>query len=192
MRLNKEVLCDRPPLDEGDPLPPEDKVSGGAGDWLDCLYRDHRHRLSRFARRYVATENAPDIVQQLFTRLAARAVPLPASIQSPAGYLCKAARNLIIDEVRVAKRHVTHLHVCSDEANLRGPDPIAALEARDMLQRLEVVVARLKPRTREIFLAHRIDGYSYQEIAARTGLSIKTVEKHMSRAIAYIGRHLNG
>ena len=38
------------------------------------------------------------------------------------------------------------------------------------------------------FLAHRIDGYGYAEIAHRTGLSIKTVEKHMSRAIAALDR----
>lgn len=192
MRLNTENSIDHPPLDEGDPLPPEDRVTDEAGDRLDCLYRDHRERLLRFARRHMAVENAADIVQQLFYRLAARTAPLPAPIQSPSAYLCKAVRNLIIDDVRSARRHLTHLHMCSDDADLRGPDPIAALEARDMLQRLEVVVARLKPRTREIFLAHRIDGYSYPEIAARTGLSIKTIEKHMSRAIAYIGRHLKG
>jgi RNA polymerase sigma-70 factor (ECF subfamily) len=57
-----------------------------------------------------------------------------------------------------------------------------------MLQRLELALQRLKPRTREIFLAHRIDGYSYVEIAALTGLSVKGVEKHMSRAIAFIDR----
>jgi RNA polymerase sigma-70 factor (ECF subfamily) len=46
----------------------------------------------------------------------------------------------------------------------------------------------LKPITRQIFLAHRVDGYSYGEIAERTGLSVKGVEKHMSRAIAHIDR----
>jgi RNA polymerase sigma-70 factor (ECF subfamily) len=45
---------------------------------------------------------------------------------------------------------------------------------------------RLRPLTREIFMAHRLDGYTYREIAARTGLSVKRVEKHMSRAIAQL------
>ena len=49
---------------------------------------------------------------------------------------------------------------------------------------------RLKPLTRQIFLACRLDGYSYAEIAEQTGLSIRGVEKQMSRAIKQLGRHL--
>jgi RNA polymerase sigma-70 factor (ECF subfamily) len=48
----------------------------------------------------------------------------------------------------------------------------------------------LKPLTREIFLACRLDGYSYAEIAQRTGLSVRGVEKQMSRAIKKLGQHL--
>ncbi len=69
-------------------------------------------------------------------------------------------------------------------------DPVAALEARDRLARIEEAVLRLKPLTREIFLACRLDGYSYAEIAERTGLSVRGVEKQMSRAIKQLGRHL--
>ncbi len=69
-------------------------------------------------------------------------------------------------------------------------DPVAALEARDRLARIEEAVLRLKPLTREIFLACRLDGYSYAEIAERTGLSVRGVEKQMSRAIRQLGRHL--
>ena len=57
-----------------------------------------------------------------------------------------------------------------------------------MLRRLERAMLRLRPKTREIFLAHRLDGYSYTEIAARTGLSVKGVEKQMSKAIAQLDR----
>ena len=47
---------------------------------------------------------------------------------------------------------------------------------------------KLRPITREIFMAHRLDGLSYAEIADRTGLSVKGVEKHMSKAIAQVTR----
>jgi RNA polymerase sigma-70 factor (ECF subfamily) len=40
-------------------------------------------------------------------------------------------------------------------------------------------------------MAHRLDGLSYAEIAARTGLSIKGVEKHMCKAIAQLDRSLH-
>ena len=59
------------------------------------------------------------------------------------------------------------------------------------LRRLEEAIGKLKPKTREIFLAHRIHGFTYAEIADQTGLSIKGVEKQMSKAIAKIDRLLD-
>ncbi|WP_067736080.1 RNA polymerase sigma factor [Novosphingobium naphthalenivorans] len=179
-----------PRLAEDDPLPPEDRRKSRRSDWLDDLYRKHRGRLMRFARRHVPAEHASDIVQQIFLRLAGQGDRQSCDIEKPDAFLRQAARNLIRDEARASHRKSAGLHVCADDVPLAGHDPVAALEARDMVHRLEQAVARLEPRTREIFLAHRIDGLSYREIAAHTGLSIKTVEKHMSRAIAFVARQV--
>lgn len=51
------------------------------------------------------------------------------------------------------------------------------------LQRIERVVSRLDWTTREIFLAHRLDDMSYTEIAERTGLSVKQVERRIAKAM---------
>lgn len=173
---------------EGDPLPPEDRAPIHRMDWLERLYRTHRDKLLRFALRHTQADRAPDVVQQLFVRLAARGSDNPLSVEHPNAYLRQATINLIRNDARYTKRRAGNLHVSCDDIELAGPDPAAAYEARDMLGRLEDVVALLEPRTREIFLAHRIDGLSYSEIAARTGLSVKTVEKHMSRAIGHVVR----
>lgn len=63
---------------------------------------------------------------------------------------------------------------------------------RDMLGRLEAAMRRLDPRTREIFLAKRLDLLSYAEIARRTGLSVRRVERQMTKALAAIDRQLHG
>jgi RNA polymerase sigma-70 factor (ECF subfamily) len=189
MRLNPhgQPLA-RDPIAETEPLPPEDRVPPDPAGDLDMLYRTHRLKLLRFVRRWSRTDEAPDIIQQLFARVIARATDARPAIEAPDAYLRQAARNLIRSEARTAERRSAHLHVCLDDVPLAGPDPVAALEARDALRRFEAAIARLHPRTREIFLAHRIDGFSYGEIAFRTGLSVKTVEKHMSRAIGFLGR----
>ena len=191
MRLNRAedevehpgVIC------ESDPLPPEDRVIRREPDWLEPLYREHRDRLLRFAVRHTHADRAADIVQQLFLRLANRGKDQPLELTSPGAYLRQATMNLIRNEYWQGVRRSVHLHENTAE-EIAGDDTVAALEARDMLVRLEAIMARLSPRTREIFLAHRLDGYSYGEIAARTGLSVKTIEKHMSKAIAYVSRHL--
>ncbi len=56
-------------------------------------------------------------------------------------------------------------------------------EQQELLERMEKIMLRLPRMTREIFLAHRLDGMPYDEIARRTGLSVRQVERHMYRAI---------
>jgi len=186
MRLARELPVG---IGEGDPLPPDDRVIPSVPGRLETLFREHRPRLLRFFSRRTSNDTAEDLTQQAFVRLAALDCDVIEGLESPGAYLHRTAVNLLKDEAKTAVRRAAHLHVPVDDAAIMGPDQIAALEARDMLVRLEAVMLRLKPRTREIFLAHRIDGYSYAEIAARTGLGIKAIEKHMSRAIAYIDDH---
>lgn len=176
------------PVAEGDPLPPADSVQPRSN--VALAYRAHRPRLLRFLDRRAHVEDPEDIVQQAFTRYLSHEADGGARVGHPSGYLFRIARNLVIDLGKASHRQSRDQHIALDAVELAGPDQIAALEARDLLHRLEAVLLRMKPRTREIFLAHRIDGYSYGEIAARTGLSIKGVEKHMSRAIAYIDRSM--
>jgi DNA-directed RNA polymerase specialized sigma24 family protein len=64
------------------------------------------------------------------------------------------------------------------------------LEARQLLQRHEAAVLKLKPKTREIYLRHRLEGQSYAEIAAAFGIGVSAVEKHMMNAIAQVDRTL--
>jgi RNA polymerase sigma factor (sigma-70 family) len=184
--------CDdhRSGLAEGDPIPPEDRLVAGAALSVDQLYSSERPKLLRFLARRTSNDNARDVVQQVFARFIGLDDRRRTAIDNPQAYLRRSAANLVIDQARAADRHVDACHVPADDIDLPGADQLAGLEARDMLHRLEAAMSRLKPRTREIFLAHRIDGYSYGEIAALTGLSVKGVEKHMSRAIAFVDRVL--
>ncbi|MFA5969199.1 MAG: sigma-70 family RNA polymerase sigma factor [Sphingomonas sp.] len=177
-------------MNEGDPLPPGHDRPESMQDVLDDLYRAERSGLLRFLSRRSPQDSAEDMVQQLFTRMAAKTGDQAAAISSPTAYLREAARNLIRDHARAAARSGEHLHVTVDTLELSDGNPIAALEARDQLARIEEAMLRLKPLTRQIFLARRLDGYSYVEIAEQTGLSVRGVEKQMSRAIKQLGRHL--
>lgn len=63
---------------------------------------------------------------------------------------------------------------------------------RELLGRIERAVGALPRATREIFLAHRLDDYSYIQIANITGLSVGQVERHMAKAIEQIARIASG
>jgi len=62
----------------------------------------------------------------------------------------------------------------------------------ELLRRLEQAILTLPTRTREVFIAHRVHGLSYDEIGDITGLSVRGVRRHMARAICRIDRAADG
>lgn len=177
---------------EGDPLPPEDRAcAAGADRLLADLYRSESPKLVRILSRQTSnTDDAHDLVQDAFVRLVRLGGRGPM-LERPQAYLRRVADNLLKDRAKMAARRSVALHVVADEESLPGLDQHKLLESRDMLKRLEAAMMRLRPKTREIFVAHRVDGLTYAEIAERTGLSVKGVEKQMSKALVQLDRLLN-
>lgn len=180
----------RVPLAESDPLPPEDHVVAPRDTApLESLYRKHASRLARyFRRRGGCGADASDLLHDTFLRVVRTEPDHVRELERPEAYLSTIAANLLHDRARADARRETGLGLYAQEVELVATDELRRLEARDMLNRLESAMQRLRPRTREIFMAHRLDGLTYGEIAERTGLSVKAVEKHMSRAIAHLDR----
>jgi RNA polymerase sigma factor (sigma-70 family) len=158
---------------------------------LEALYRAESPRLLRSLARRAGRDEARDLVHEIFCRVARLGTGGALRLDRPQAYLSRMASNLLRDRAKAASRHMSASHIPADEGLLAGPDQQRLLEARDMLTRVEAAMLKLPPKTREIFMAHRIDGLSYAEIAERTGLSVKGVEKQMSKAIAKIDRLLD-
>lgn len=68
--------------------------------------------------------------------------------------------------------------------------PLDAASDPELLARIETALQTLPRRRRAIFLAVRLDGVSYAELATQTGLSVRQVEREVARAIAHIDRRL--
>jgi len=178
-----------PRIGPDDPLPPEDRAPDSSQRLTD-LYRANGSRLVRFFARRAPGTDASDLMHDAFLRLAARDQIGGPIVERPAAYLSRIATNLLRNLQKQRERRGADRHISLEEARLASADPVRALEARDMLGRIEAALARLPERTRDIYLAHRIDGYSYAEIATLTGLSVKGVEWQMSKAIAHLDRVL--
>jgi RNA polymerase sigma factor (sigma-70 family) len=170
---------------------PPDPLDAHAALELEMLYRDRRHDLTRFFARYRASpDDARDLTQEAFLRLSDSQVLRPGRIQHAEAYLRTIARNLLRNRAKAAVRHSDHAHVDIDDQSIAGASEIARLEARDSLNRLEAAMRAMKPKTRRIYMAHRLDGLSYAEIALEFGMSVSGVEKAISRALVVIDRHV--
>ncbi len=187
-----EAGAQRAPSEPADNAPAVDRASAGdTDDSLAELYRTESPKLVRmFTRRTRNRDDADDLVQDVFFRFA-RLRGQAFGLEKPQAYLRRIASNLLKDRSKALARHSAVFHVPAAEDQLPGIDQERALESRDMLRRLEAAMLKLKPKTREIFVAHRVEGLSYSEIAERTGLSVKGVEKQMSKAILQLDRLLH-
>ena len=174
-------------LDADDPLPPEDRAASYAALTADAFYRSQSPRLARFFARRSQHHEVADLVQESFRRL----LGTTARVERPEAYLSRIATNLLRDRAIAAARHHEATHQSYEEDAIAGPDPHHQLEARDTIARLEAALTTLKPKTREIFLMHRLDGLSYAEIAEARNMSIKGVEKQIAKAL-YLLKHRVG
>ena len=172
----------------GDPVPPEDWTGHGPSAQVAALYVEHQPQLARFFRRRAEPQDIGDLVQEVFRRFVSSRAGAPAPVDMPGAYLVRMARNLLAEHARTGARRMAADHDSFDETRLAGVDPHPALEARDAIRRAEEAIARLRPKTRDIFLMHRYDGLSYEEIAAARDMSVKGVEKQIAKALVALRR----
>jgi RNA polymerase sigma factor (sigma-70 family) len=138
----------------------------------------------RFLRRRGATpQDALDIAQDTYVRfLRYEGV---TGIESPAAMLFRIAGNVAADHGRAAALRGKTRSFDAHDAEIASEHPSAEREvaAEQVLTAVRSAIAGLSPRCRTVFLLSRLDGLTYLEIAARCGISVKMVEKHVSHAL---------
>lgn len=160
---------------------------------VEALYVSEAPTLTRARRRSSDRSDALDHVHDAFVRLLGLGPDRIRSLgrERPAAYLWRIAKHISFDHARRDARRSADLHASIDRLDVPGPDVERQLEARDELLRVERAVQAMRPRTRSIFIAHRVDGMSYAEIADACGIGVKGVEKQMSKAIAILAREMD-
>jgi RNA polymerase sigma factor (sigma-70 family) len=154
-------------------------------------------RLRNFIRRRVADrDDAEDILQDVFYELV-EAYRLMKPVEQVTAWLFRVARNRIIDLFRKKSREALRNQppeVTEDgetlplEELLPSPDagPDAAHARSVLLEELDAALDELPDEQREVFIAHELMGYSFKEIAARTGVSLNTLLSRKHYAVLYL------
>lgn len=153
---------------------------------LTDLFRLHHRELVRFATRLVGNrDNGEEIAQDAYMRIAGRGGQA-AAITYPKAYLFTAARNAAIDFTARQRVEWSYRVDIEDLAELASRDnPLAAVDERQHLARLAIALNELPPQCRLAFVMNKIEGWGHRDIAARLGISVSMVEKHMIRALTH-------
>src|SRR5437764_9180522 len=167
----------------------------------EVVKREHS-RLRNFIRRRVPDpRDAEDILQDVFYELV-EANRLLMPIEHVTGWLFRVARNRIIDLFRKKKpENFSDVAVAheDDEGELLSLEDLLpsvdaspeALYARSvLLDELELAVEELPEEQRQVFIAHELEGQSFKQMAAETGLNVNTLLSRKRYAVRHLRQRL--
>ena len=146
-------------------------------------------RLRNYIRRRVADpRDVEDIVQEVFSELV-EANQLLMPIEHITGWLFRVARNRIIDLFRKKKPEPLE----DGELLLESLDiaPDEELERSELLDVIAAAIAELPAEQRDVFVAHEIDGRSFKEMAAASGVGVNTLLSRKRYAVQHLRKRLH-
>ncbi len=159
-----------------------------------------RRRLGSFIRRRVPDPgDAEDILQDVFSELV-ESVRMVRPIEQVGAWLFQVARNRIIDRFRRrSSEAIVRAQGPEGDDGLADvaeslPSPRAGPEAqyarRLLIEELDAALDELPAEQREVFVAHELEGRSFRELAAQTGLNINTLLSRKRYAIQHLRNRL--
>ncbi len=141
---------------------------------------------------------AEDVIQDLYVKLSA--LQTEPVVDNPSGYLFRMANNIYLNRLRALKSERTRDHAwqatsfetVAGDAVADEPTPEDRIAGRQQIARLKAAIDALPERTQAIFRLHKLEGLPQTQVAARLGISISSVEKHLAAALKTMTAQVRG
>ena len=174
------------PLPKSSPVRPEHPAGASRGSTLDMerIYIEIRASLLRYASRYFKrSHEAEDVVQEAFVKVIE--AQHKRGIQSPKSYLFRTARNIALAHIGKSSYKLTdEMGDILTESDLLVSKTLEdQFEVRENFEMFCRAVRTLPTKCRRVFVLCRVYGYSQKEVAAHMGVTLSTVEGHLTRAM---------
>lgn len=153
---------------------------------FDDFFKNH----SKLLRNYIYykfgnLDQAEDVVQETFIKLWNNCAKVP--IDKAKSYIYTIANNLSISNTRHEKVKFKHRnYITQRKTDINHESPEFIILEKEYMEQLKNAIAELTERQREVFLLNRIDKKTYKEIAKLSGVSVKTIEKLMHKALVVL------
>ncbi len=178
-----------------------DRLTAAAQDReIASTVQRERGRLLAFIRRRIAdAAEAEDVLQEALYELVL-AYRMMQPVQQAGAWLTRVARHRIIDRFRRNKpqQRADRRAAQGEEPDeafeelLPAPDggPESALIRELLLEEIEAALEELPPEQREVFVAHELDGLSFRELSARSGVGVNTLLSRKRYAVLHLQQRL--
>lgn len=165
-------------------------IREGDAEAYEYVFKTYYPRLRNYARRFVDDgDDLEDIIQGCFARLWETRGRL--TLISISALLFTMTRNACLNYVR--HRSLVSGYELGPLAAIKGAEELYCADLlgdadretlyHELTRQIEDVMETLSPRCREIFTMSRFEGLKNREIAERLGISVKVVEKYITKAL---------
>jgi len=169
-------------------------------DITATVVREHKRLVNFIRRRIRDPEDAEDILQDVFQEFV-QAYRLPAPIEQASAWLFRAARNRIVDRFRKRREEpLADLPEGEEEssgeyrldlalpAHDAGPEALYARAV--LLKALQDALDELPANQREVFIAHELEGRSFKDMVAESGVTLNTLLARKRYAVVHLRARL--
>lgn len=154
---------------------------------VQALYRDHHRWLRDWLRaRLGCSHNAADLAHDTFVRLLGRKER--ADPKDPRAYLTTIAHGLVVDFFRRNALERAYLASLAALPEPQVPSPQERAIVLEALVAIDAMLDGMKPAVRQAFILSQLDGLTYAQIAARLGVTVRTVNNYMLKALEHCYR----
>lgn len=136
-------------------------------------------------KRVSSIELAEEIVQDIFVNLFVRRESLNIT-SSFEGYLKNALKYKVFDLFRFQSTHEKYINEVLKSVNNNSITPEEALQVKELKEKIDRTTQKMPEKCREVFILSRVEHLPNKLIAEKMGISVSTVEKHISKAMSII------
>lgn len=153
---------------------------------LEMLFLEYWPKLISWLYPLVhCRDTAAELTQEAYVRLLSFSDQ--HTIRHPRAFLYQTAKNLALDHLRKDKVQALHVTDFDEAAQVPADQPSAerVLLDRERVDQFLAAMETMPPRSREVFVLHRVHELSYRQIAERLNISESAVEKNIMRALTH-------
>ncbi|WP_139958385.1 RNA polymerase sigma factor [Flavicella sediminum] len=158
---------------------------------FDAFYKKQVNHAFRFiVAKNKDKDEAFDVVQEAFIKIWENCNKFDLS--KAKAYLLSTARNIFYNMKKHEKVVRAYEQAAPDDLYTSNDTPEGALQEKEFKQKLEETINKLPDIQKEVFLLNRMEGKKYREIAELLDISVKAVEKRMSKALLTLRSEMEG
>lgn len=164
---------------------------------FETVFKAYFHRLTAFARKFITDKTiTEDIIQDVFYKVWINRKEIRE--ENFQAYLFTLVRNACLNHIRHQKIVEDYRALLEDTAKEEGlyyadfySDPFHQTIFKEVQQEIDKAMQSLPEQTRKVFQLSRYEGLKNSEIAERLNITLRTVEKHNTKALQKIKTHLS-